>query len=219
MPPVMRAIVIANGEPPSLGLMQDVAMRSRLVVAADGGADRALEAGVQPHVVIGDLDSVSAAARRQLIGTQFLQDTDPDTTDLEKALNYCMSRGATEISVLCAGGGRADHALGNLSLLVKLGRTATIRFVDDQFAISLVDGRAEVDGPPGTVVSLVAIGECTGVTTRGMRWELTDYTMQFSPYGIHNEIAESPASVSVASGDLLLFAGRWVERHGRPAEA
>lgn len=189
-------------------------MRARLVVAADGGADHALAVGIQPHVVIGDLDSVTANARRQLIGTQFVHDTDPDTTDLEKALNYCLSRGATEITVLCAGGGRADHALGNLSLLVKLGRTATIRFLDDQFAISLVNGRAAIDGPAGTVVSLIAIGECTGVTTHGLRWELTDYAMTFSPYGIHNEIAESPASVEVATGDLLLFAGRWVERHG-----
>ncbi len=210
----MRAVVIANGEPPSLGLMQDVAMRARLVVAADGGADLAFAFGLQPHVVIGDLDSVSPAARRQLLGTKFIQDSDPDTTDLEKALNYCIARGATEIAVLCAGGGRADHALGNLSLLVKLGRTANIRLLDDQFAISLVNGRAEVDGPIGTVVSLVAIGACTGVTTHGMRWELSDYEMTFSPYGIHNEIADSPASVEVATGDLLLFAGRWVERHG-----
>ena len=213
---MMSVLVIANGEPPSLGLMQDFGARARLIVAADGGADRALAVGIQPHVVIGDLDSVSAAARRQLIGSQFLHDTDPDTTDLEKALGYCIGRGATDITVLCAGGGRADHALGNLSLLVKLGRTAVIRFVDDQFAISLVNKRAEVDGPLGTVVSLVAIGVCEGVTTHGLRWELTDYCMAFSPYGIHNEIAESPATIEVASGDLLLFAGRWVERHGKP---
>jgi thiamine pyrophosphokinase len=71
-----------------------------------------------------------------------------------------------------------------------------------------------VEAEPGTVVSLVAIGPCEGVTTSGMRWDLHDYALGFSPYGIHNEVAISPATVSVRNGDLLLFRGRWVEKHG-----
>jgi thiamine pyrophosphokinase len=76
-----------------------------------------------------------------------------------------------------------------------------------------VEGSEAIEAPAGTVVSLVALGECTGVTTSGMRWDLDDYTLRFSPYGIHNEVAVSPATVRVRSGDLLLFLGRFVERH------
>jgi thiamine pyrophosphokinase len=67
--------------------------------------------------------------------------------------------------------------------------------------------------PTGTVVSLVAIGRCTWVTTTGLRWNLARHDLVFSPYGVHNEVAQSPASVSVESGDLLLFRGRWIEKH------
>jgi thiamine pyrophosphokinase len=88
-----------------------------------------------------------------------------------------------------------------------------VRIHDEFFEISLVDRSVEFSGPAGTVVSLVAIGECTGVTTDGLRWPLTDFTLSFSPRGIHNEIASSPARVSVHSGDLLLFRGRWIEKH------
>jgi thiamine pyrophosphokinase len=84
---------------------------------------------------------------------------------------------------------------------------------DELFRIRLVDGRVVVEGEAGTLISLVAIGRCEGVTTTGMRWDLTGYTLDFSPLGIHNEIASSPASVSCASGDLLLFEGRFVEKH------
>lgn len=37
-----------------------------VVVAADGGADKALEAGLMPRAVIGDFDSISAATRARL---------------------------------------------------------------------------------------------------------------------------------------------------------
>ena len=96
---------------------------------------------------------------------------------------------------------------------MRFGRHARVRMVDERFAIELVDGEAGVEGPAGTVVSLVAVGRCEGVSTSGLRWELRDATLDFSARGVHNEIAHTPARVSVRSGDLLLFAGRWVERH------
>ena len=78
----------------------------------------------------------------------------------------------------------------------------------------LVDGETAIERPAGTVVSLVAIGRCEGVTTTGLRWPLDNATLEFSPRGIHNEVAATVASVRAASGDLLLFEGRWVEKHG-----
>lgn len=88
-----------------------------------------------------------------------------------------------------------------------------MRLVDDQFLAFGVDGREAIDAPPGTIVSLVAIGRCEGVTTRGLRWDLDHYPLTFSPYGVHNEVATSPASVSVKRGDLLVFQGRYIDRH------
>ena len=90
---------------------------------------------------------------------------------------------------------------------------ADVRVVDDRFEVRLVNDEAEIGAPEGTVVSLVAIGECEGVTTNGLRWDLDRARMTFSPYGVHNEVRVSPATVSVERGDLLLFEGRWVERH------
>ncbi len=182
------------------------------VVAADGGARHALEAGIAIDAVVGDLDSVTDDLRRALPGTAFHEVARLDTTDLEKAIRFCIDAGHTEIDVVCAGGGRADHALANLSVLTGF-RGVRVRIRDEAFTISLVDGSETIEGPPGTLISLVAIGECTGVTTRGLRWDLTGFTLPFSPRGVHNEIAQSPAIVSVESGDLLLFHGQWVERH------
>ena len=210
----MRALVVANGESPSSALWEELRAGADLVVAADGGADLALAVGIVPDAVVGDLDSVSAAARSSIPADRFHRDPDHHSIDLQKAIAYAIERGAREIDVIASGGGRADHAFANLSVLTLFRGRAVVRLVDDRFAISLVDGNASVEGQPGTVVSLVAIGVCEGVRTVGLRWDLHGERLPFSPRGIHNEMAEAHATVSVVSGDLLLFQGRWVEKHG-----
>lgn len=209
----MRAVVFANGELPSDELVAEVMAGAELIVAADGGAGKALATGVAPDAVVGDMDSLTEEARAALGPGRLHAVVDDDTTDLQKAIAFCLGQGATRIDVLAAGGGRADHALANLSVLTLFRGHADIRLVDDWFEISLVDGEAVIDAPVGTVVSLIAIGQCQGVTTEGLRWELSGHTLAFSPHGVHNEVARRPAKVRVRDGDLLLFHGRWVEKH------
>ncbi len=210
----MRALIVANGDMPAHELVRQLAEEAEFVLAADGGGDRAIAAGVVPELVAGDLDSLSDAAREQLGAARLRRIADPETTDLEKVIAVALERGATTIVICGAGGGRADHALANLSVLVRFRGRAAISIIDDLFTIRLVDGETAIERPAGTVVSLVAIGRCEGVTTTGLRWPLENATLEFSPRGIHNEVAASVASVRAASGDLLLFEGRWVEKHG-----
>ena len=209
----VRALLFANGESPSAALVRQLMEGADLVVAADGGADKALALGVNLDAVIGDFDSVSAEARASLQSERFHHAPAHDATDLQKAIEFCIESGCDSVDVVAAGGGRADHALANLSVLPLFRGQARVRLHDDLFEVSLVEGTATIDAEPGTVVSLIAIGVCRGVTTTGLRWNLEDYTLPFSPIGIHNEVATSPAAVTVAEGDLLLFRGRWVEKH------
>jgi thiamine pyrophosphokinase len=211
----MRALVFANGEAPSPELVAALREPGDLIVAADAGARHALACALLPDAVVGDLDSFSEdpALLAAVPADRLHRVARLDITDLEKAVAWAIDHGCDEVEILGAGGGRSDHALANLSVLKHHRGRAVIRIHDELFEISLVDGEATVEGPPGTVVSLVAIGPCTGVTTRGLRWPLEDFTLDFGPRGVHNEIESSPALVSVRSGDLLLFRGRWVEKH------
>ena len=210
----MTALVFANGELPSQGLVMELAASASLIVAADGGADKALAADVTPHYAVGDLDSISARARAALPAGHVISHPSEDATDLEKAIGFCVERGETDVVVVAGGGGRADHALANLSVLPLFRGRARVRLIDDLFEISLVEGTVRIEGRPGTVVSLVSIGLSREVTTSGLRWDLASVDLRFSPLGVHNELVGTSATVSVREGDLLLFLGRWVERHG-----
>ncbi|MEO9254641.1 MAG: thiamine diphosphokinase [Tepidiformaceae bacterium] len=209
----MRALIFANGEPPSPKLVLELRSQADIVIAADGGADKAMALGLEVDAIVGDLDSVSAAAHQAVPPERFHRIQDLDTTDLEKAITFAIDRGYEAIDVVGAGGGRADHALANLSVLMVFRGRADLRIHDDLFEIRLVQGSATLECDPGTLVSLVAIGRCEGVNTTGLRWNLHERTLEFSPLGVHNELATSPATVAVREGDLLLFRGRWVEKH------
>ena len=89
--------------------------RAPVLIAADGGADRALALGARPEAVVGDLDSLSAAARAQL-GALVHEVAEQETTDFDKALAAIR---APLVIALGAIGGRADHALAALSGLMR----------------------------------------------------------------------------------------------------
>ena len=113
-------MIVANGDPPDRETAHRYASHADLLLAADGGAHHALALDLVPHVVIGDLDSLTedGQARLRSAGARFI--THPkakDETDLELALTYAIQQGAEEILILGALGGRLDHTLANLLLL------------------------------------------------------------------------------------------------------
>mgnify|MGYP006108009597 FL=1 len=209
----MHIVVFANGEPPTKSTIEEFSQGADLIIAADGGANNALSVDLIPNFIIGDMDSITDSTRSSIEKTRILIDKNPEKTDLEKTIEACLSKGATLIDVLCAGGGRADHALANLSILTRFGREARIRIIDDFFEIELVNYKLHLKEPLGTVISLVALGRCLGITTSGLRWNLNEATFEFGTQGIHNEIVDNLAKIQVETGDLLLFKGRWIEKH------
>ena len=68
-PPIVDAkapVTLVAGGPLRRAELRAALARAPHLVAADGGADRALALGVEPVAVIGDLDSLSDAARLRL---------------------------------------------------------------------------------------------------------------------------------------------------------
>lgn len=190
-----------------------------LVVAADGGAARALTLGVEPHVVVGDWDSVPASVLDTLRARGVILEqaaADKDESDTELALVAALDRGVARVTVLGAfGGRRLDHALANLALLAhpRLAGCA-VELLDGSARVSLLRApddrgapvRRALDGRPGDLVSLLPLGrDATGVTTEGLRYPLRDEPLAFGPArGLSNVRIDSHAAVTLHDGLLLV---------------
>ncbi|OPZ71718.1 MAG: Thiamine pyrophosphokinase [bacterium ADurb.Bin478] len=202
------ALIIANGELPDPKLWSDLLQQNPLLVAADGGAERLIAHGLTPHVVIGDLDSLSGADALRLSGARIIHVTDQETTDLEKALDFLLQARTERVTVLAATGLRSDHTLANFSILLKYHRRLDIRFRDAFSEISVVEGERRLAIAPGTQVSLIPMEPCTGVTTVGLQWNLRQATLAPGVReSISNRVVTSPVAIRIDRGRSLLFVG------------
>jgi len=202
------SIVVAAGEGPALASLPPISADA-VVIAADGGLDRALQLGLRPGIVLGDLDSVSAdalsSAERE--GARVVRHPrDKDATDLELALDEAQALGARRVLVIASATGRLDHLLASLLLLGAdtLAGLEIDALVGDA-TVHVIRGEREIVGTPGDLVTLLALhGPAAGVTTDGLTYPLRDATlMPGSSRGVSNVFAEPRATVSVASGVLL----------------
>ncbi len=84
----LSALVICNGEVLPIKETAPLLREKPFIVCADGGADKARKLGIRPHLIIGDLDSVSRSTRAYFSAVETIRVEDQYSTDLEKALDY-----------------------------------------------------------------------------------------------------------------------------------
>jgi thiamine pyrophosphokinase len=208
----MRAVVVAHGD--VLPSDRAVIAAQDYVVAADGGALALERWKLLPHLIVGDMDSLGDAgverfARQGIAVAKF--SAAKDESDLELAVAQAIEAGATEIVLLGAlGGERLDHETANLLLLADPGYNG-VQLEARRGALRIRPVRGEgslsLAGPVGALVTLLPVtGDAEGVTTKGLRFPLSDETLRFGrARGLSNEVASLPAKVTVRKGSLLVF--------------
>jgi thiamine pyrophosphokinase len=177
-----------------------------LVVCADGGANRARRLGLNPDIIVGDLDSLAGSTRRFYRDALIFKIPDQESTDLEKAILFCIALGTSSADILGALGGRIDHITGSLGCFKRFGGIIEIRFVDEFGELSRIRKSVRFRTRKGEKVSLIPLDRCAGVTTRNLKYPLkNDFLETGVREGISNEATGKSASVSVKKGTLLLF--------------
>jgi len=203
-----RAVILANGVPPTEEALRRAVARTSLFVCADGGANIARGMGVTPSAIIGDLDSVTAETLAHFKDVIHIRDADTERTDTEKALDYALEQGSFEEVILLGGSaGRLDHVLGHVSLLRRYRDRVRIVLEDAHGRAYLIRGEQRLDCPAGTVVSFFAVGSpAEGVTTENLRYPLRDRILELGGQdSISNVVDRTPAWIRVRRGDLILL--------------
>lgn len=185
-------------------LLRRWALSAECLIAADSGADRLLEAGVEPHAVIGDMDSIADVTRWGEI--PFICLEDQDSTDCDKVLKWIAGQGHRQATVTGLEGDLLDHLLASVSSLVRSKlqlRVALRRGV----AWVLRDGESlAVQAEPGSRVSLIPIQPCEPVHLTGVRWPVEGVGMVPGAFlSVSNVATEDEVRASIGSGAALLF--------------
>ena len=146
------------------------------LVAADGGADRALIEELMPEAVIGDFDSVSDSAQRCIPHDRLHPIPEQDSTDFDKCLRNIH---APLIIGVGFSGARQDHQLAAFNTLVRHPGQRCI-LLDQEELVFLCPPSVRLDVPVGTRVSLFPMGAVEGVSD-GLKWPIAG--LNFAPDG------------------------------------
>jgi thiamine pyrophosphokinase len=181
--------------------------RTVYVICADGGLDGCAELGLEPDLLVGDMDSATLAFGGETVRLPARK----NVTDAYAAASEGLRRGYTDFLLLGCTGGRLDHFMGNIAVLEYLrGAGASAVIADGKNEITLVTGPCTVELARDSYfkyVSLVPLDRTvSGVTLEGFAYPLEVYTLSRNEtLGISNEITASTALVRIDSGAALLI--------------
>lgn len=205
-PPIVDSsggVTLVGGGPlRAADLRQALSLAPRLV-AADSGADGLLRLGHEPEAVVGDLDSISAAARARLAGRVF-HVPEQETTDFDKALRAIS---APFVLALGFAGARIDHGLAVFNALVRHAQRRCI-VIGPRDVVFHAPPRLELDLCKGDRLSLFPM--CgVGGDSQGLDWPLTG--LRFAPDGLigtSNRVTAGPVSLQFDGAGMLVILPR-----------
>lgn len=184
------------------------------VIAVDGGLSYCSVLDVEPDLILGDFDSVSDKERKAI---ELLKEQIPDRivtlqpekddTDMLAAVKYGLEKGFRDFRIYAGMGGRFDHSLANVQCLLYLKNHGAVGYLVDGSGMIMVlqNESVEFNKSMEGYLSLLSLGrEAKGVTIRGMKYPLENYTITNDfPIGISNEFIGEQAFISVEKGELV----------------
>lgn len=190
------------------------------VVCADSGLNTAYRLGMPVHYFMGDFDSVSpeileAYREGKVEGSEHCEwvryPEEKDYVDTQLVLEWILEKGADEITFLGATGGRLDHFLANVNILMlALKQKVPAYIVDSRNRIRLTDSTLSIERQDmyGKYLSLLPLtSTVTGVTLRGLKYLIEDYTLEVGiARAISNEMDETSdkAEILLRTGVLIV---------------
>lgn len=196
-----EAVILANGEYPTADTPLHILHHTPYVVCCDGSADRYIELGNRPDVIIGDGDSLSEENRTRYADI-IIYNPDQETNDQTKAVEYLADRGIKDIAIVGATGKCEDHTIGNIALLVEYMRMGVnVRSYTDYGVFIPCRGDNTFECHAGQKVSIFNIS-AKNLSCKGLEYPIYDFTAWWQ--GTLNRCTGSEFTIH-AEGEYIVF--------------
>lgn len=196
----MKTLIILNGECNNYSFLRDLSAGVDRIVCADGGYNHALKAGISVDLVVGDFDSVQKPDNVKTITFP----AEKDLNDAEIAAQYALENYGNEVIFTCALGGRFDHQLFNLLLLLKYQNASVI---EENVNAFLCDGCADLSEFENNTVSIMPVGNAN-ITLIGFKYPLKNRDIKMGETLTLSNIAQKNAKICVNSGKVIVIVSK-----------
>ncbi len=204
-----RCVIIPAWAPDGIRSVVDL-KPDDFIICADRGYVLAIQEGIEPDLLVGDFDSLNKPLYDLPIKCRIIQAAcEKNETDTLLCLQYGIEAGYTSFVLAGGIGGRLDHTMANVQVLVyALYHGVDLWMVDKCNRISAMGpGEKRIPRTEGFKLSVLAYAaKCEGVTLKNVKYPLENaiLTSDF-PLGISNEFAGPEAVITLKHGCLLIL--------------
>ena len=201
-----RALLFGGGRP---GVDPGKIFRdSDVIICADGGYDYALQFGLKPDIVIGDMDSVAGNVNAS---QTVVYPVRKDFTDGELVMDYALEQDFEEIIMLGFTGTRMDHTLTNIAMMRKASlKGIPCVMLDETNEIYYITKKLCINGEKGDLLSIIPMGgHMKGVKTQALEYPLQGETLYYGQSrGVSNVMTGDKCVICVEEGEGIVTKSR-----------
>ena len=197
-------VILANGIFPTHKIPLSYIINADRIICCDGACANLVNFGFEPYAIVGDIDSLSDELALRYADRIF-RDSNQETNDLTKAVNWCISRGFDDIVIVGATGKREDHTLGNISLLAEYCKYANVMMATDTGIFRVYYSSCEIEIFSGQTVSIFSIGDDTEITSTGLKYPLNNTKITNWWTATLNEALSDRIFLNFKSGRIFVF--------------
>lgn len=180
-------VIICDGSFPKTEYPQYLIQTADFIICCDGALTKFLRnsrrifgAERLPDLVIGDMDTLSPAMQKKYADI-IIREDEQEHNDQTKAVRWVLNnlKDTTAIHILGATGGRADHTIGNLSLLMEYTRMfdlgdIILEAVSDEGTVFPINDTTEFDCGKGREISIFSPDNSLRIISEGLEYKTDD---------------------------------------------
>lgn len=199
-----KTVILCDGSFPKQYIPLSVLENAEQIICCDGAADKLIEFGMEPTFIVGDLDSVSEKIKRDF-ADRIVLNTDQETNDQTKAVEFVLNRGAKNVIILGATGKREDHTIGNISLLLDYAEKLEVISISNSGIFRPVLQSQTLPSFKGQQVSIFSLGNPAEITSKDLKYPLKNTILNSWWMGTLNECLSESFSLEFEKGKLIVF--------------
>ena len=218
----LSIVILADGNYPVTPYPLELLQKASCIICCDASVLKLK--GLAPHYIVGDMDTLSpeyTLKYKDIIHKSSCQETNDQTKAFSFALGLVPPGTQADIHILGTTGGREDHTLGNISLLMEYTRNIgnpiapfnnlmhegiNVDIVTDNGIFTPHYNSFEKSCRAGQQISIISFDNTIRLKSQGLRYPTDNATFEFWWSGTLNEAVGNSFSLEFShSAPVLLF--------------
>jgi len=196
-------LIVANGDFPKHIISLKILKEAKSILACDGAADKLINNGYTPNIIIGDLDSISNKTKIKF-SERLIEVNNQTENDLRKAINYAVKHSITDISIIGASGKREDHMIGNIFSLLNY-KDVNIKLFTDTGVFTCIHADQKIESHKGQQVSIFSLDSTIKITSNNLKFNFNKQPISTLFSGTLNESKGDFFELKISHGNLIVF--------------